>query len=338
MPNEEENCVPPMKRQRIDAGISPREQTSEPSPDLGERLRFVMLCNVCHEVPHPEENHQCTRGHIICDECCTRILAEAVLRNKEAKCPQCRVRISWPELSTNLILKQALWELPSRCGQCDCEISNKSLAHHIQSECRRRQVACQYRCLGCDWRGSYEDCAPHEAFCTYPHKSADEILEALLEIESRTFYDNQGLRECQERLSAQRVFFFDVELSFRRQSGQHRLLLESMPISAFEELWQLRLRISPNTDRSQRKLSYSLMLMTVPKESLYVSFFVNVPDRADTAKQLMDIEPLLHKQRFRLAEQSSGFKELTFRSPDAIYRLLAMQPVCLRLWIFMNTP
>lgn len=38
---------------------------------------------------------------------------------------------------------------------------------------------CKYSRIGCPWRGPYHELVEHEANCSHPHKSGDEIMEAL---------------------------------------------------------------------------------------------------------------------------------------------------------------
>lgn len=349
MPNIEDEVPRPCKRQRLDVdpepgGSADPEQPSgsgtdaaRTEPELSERLRKVMLCTVCLELPHPDDSYQCSLGHIVCEDCVTRLLAEAALNNREAQCPHCRTHISWQELTKNLAVGQTLWELPKSCSDCEQQMEYKCMAKHLKTECAKRLVHCQYRCLGCTWQGCQEDSSQHESSCRNLQMSSDEIIHELATIDRLEQMAAQPLRQCHRQLSAPRISYEDLDLRWPQHSSRlnGELRFQSPTIFVFEESWRLRVKLVLGTG-TERRLSYSLKILSSPQEVLLVKYFATLPAIHVRAKQLMDVEPQLNESFFNLAGQSSEFKLLPMSCQIATYRLLAMPRIKLRLWMMLN--
>ncbi|TDG45369.1 hypothetical protein AWZ03_008227 [Drosophila navojoa] len=351
MSNTDEGGERPCKRQRLNSDVeSSGEGRTDPSsssstadiaraePALSERLRKVMLCTVCLELPHPDDSYQCTLGHIVCEDCVTRLLAEAVLNCRNAQCPHCRTHISWQELTKNLAVGQTLWELPKSCSDCEQQMEWKSLANHLKTECSKRLVLCQYRCLGCIWQGCQEDSIQHEAHCEYLQMSSDEILTSLDTIDQLEQMAVHSLHQCHRQLSAKRISYEDLELSWPQNTSRLAAVvrLQVPTMHVFEETWRLRVQLAVEGPGNERQLSYSLKILSSPREILRVKYFATLPAAYVRAKQLMDVEPKLSEAYYNMAGQSSEFKLLPMSCPIATYRLLAMPRIKLRLWMMLN--
>ncbi|EDW19005.1 cysteine and histidine-rich protein 1 homolog [Drosophila mojavensis] len=351
MPNTDDEGARPCKRQRLNSDVEPSGagQTDPSSgsstadvargePELSERLRKVMLCTVCLELPHPDDSYQCTLGHIVCEDCVTRLLAEAVLNSRDAQCPHCRTHISWQELTKNLAVGQTLWELPKSCSDCEQQMEYKSLAKHLKTECSKRLVHCQYRCLGCTWQGCQEDSIQHEANCNYLQLSSDEILTALDTIDQLEQMAVHSLRQCHRQLSAKRISYEDLDLRWPLHTCRldAEVRFQAPTIYVFEETWRVRIRLVVTGPGNERQLSYSLKILSSPREILSVKYFATLPAVYVRPKQLMDVEPELNEAYYNLAGQSSDFKLLPMSCPLATYRLLAMPCMKLRLWMMLN--
>ncbi|KAH8378666.1 hypothetical protein KR009_000560, partial [Drosophila setifemur] len=308
-------------------------------PDLSERLHHLMLCNVCCEVPHPEESYQCSQGHIVCLDCMTHILAEAAISRKDARCPHCRVRISWNELGQSLVLRQALWELSTSCPQCGQQVPLKTLPLHLEGLCEQRQVRCQYHCLGCDWKGAHAESDAHEMSCQLPSKGGLQILELLEAADLRQRKRQRQVVRIHQELSALRIFYQNVELSWcneikLNETGTERSL-ESKLVYAFEEQWKLCLRLNIPEDDSPRQLSYMLKLPLPPRQAMEISYFAQMPVSQVAQNQAQDIRPELYKRTFT-AQQNGVYRDLPLHGSMALYHLMAMPNICLRLWMFLH--
>ncbi|KAH8408051.1 hypothetical protein KR222_002624, partial [Zaprionus bogoriensis] len=307
------------------------------TPELSERLRKVMLCTVCLDLPHPDNSYQCSLGHIVCEDCVTRLLAEAALNQRDAQCPHCRTHISWPELSKNLAVGQTLWELPKKCPDCEQQMEYKLLAQHLKQECGKRVVHCQYRCLGCQWRGCHEACAQHEGSCKHYHMSGEDILSALHNMDELDQLACLGMRQCHRALSCRRIFYEDLELHWPHNLSllSNEVRFQLSPIDVFEERWRLRVRLLQGSG-TDRQLSYCLKLVSMPAETMSIKYFATLPALYVQAKQLMDVEQQLNEIVFTSSGQSDIFKQLPMSCPIATYRLLAMPRIKLRLWMMLD--
>ncbi|KAH8306934.1 hypothetical protein KR044_001443, partial [Drosophila immigrans] len=353
MSDQEEVCPTPSKRLRLDSdatgagdaqvedrdasGDGPRVSTEL---ELGERLRKVMLCTVCLELPHPNENYQCALGHILCEDCATRLLAQAAMKRLTAHCPHCRTPISWNELTKNLAVGQTLWELPKGCPDCEQQMDYKSLPNHLKNECSKRVVKCKYRCLGCTWQDCQEQNAEHEASCKYLSMGSDEILAELQVRDAQELLAARPLRLCYKHLSAQRIFSQDLELSWPQRASnfntEWKFRVSMMYV--FENAWGVRFRLRANSEsESDNCLGYSLKLLTAPVAPMRVKYFVTLPAmHVCNIKQLRDVQHQFNEHEFCAAQQRGDFCELQMRCPMAIYRLLAMPCIKMRLWMLLN--
>ncbi|KAH8372184.1 hypothetical protein KR093_010495 [Drosophila rubida] len=359
MSEMERNGMLPPKRRRLDHNEpstgtpeTPGDQQAEPDPggagdaprvstdlELGERLRKVMLCTVCLELPHPDENYQCTLGHILCEDCATRLLAQAAMKQLTACCPHCRTPISWKEMCKNLAVGQTLWELPKCCPECELQMDYKLLEHHLKSECSKRWVKCQYRCLGCRWEGCRAESAAHEAHCKHLAMSSDQILSELQQMDAQQQMAAHAMHVCYRQLSAQRIFSEDLELRWQPMSTRHNSewKFHASTIYVFEHTWAVRSKLRVNTEtEADNCLSYSLKLLTTPTGPIRVKYFITLPALYVRHKQMRDVQHQLNENVFRVAGQKSEFWQLQMRCPMAIYRILAMPCIRLRIWMLLH--
>ncbi|XP_060659306.1 zinc finger TRAF-type-containing protein 1 homolog [Drosophila nasuta] len=352
MSDLEEESPMPAKRPRLDNEGEVQDQADSADTDgdgdalrtskeleLGERLRNVMQCVVCLELPHPDESFQCAWGHILCEDCATRLMALAATTRRSAICPHCRTPISWAEITQNLVVGQMLWELPIECPDCEERMDYKSRENHMKNECRKRVVQCQFRSLGCTWERCHEDEAEHKDKCKYLNMSSDQILSALQAVDEREQFDTRSLHLCYKSLRAVRMVFEDLELRWPQTPATNSTewKFHSSTIYVFENTWAVRSRMSMNTETEDNHcLSYSLKLLTTPHNTLLVKYFVTLPALFARKKQLNDVLYDLKENEFNAAGDKSDFWEVAVSCPKAIYRLLAMPCIKLRIWMLLH--
>lgn len=51
---------------------------------------------------------QCQNGHLLCEICLSRLLADAKLRNVETKCPFCRIPLNFDRVSRNRVVEEII--------------------------------------------------------------------------------------------------------------------------------------------------------------------------------------------------------------------------------------
>ena len=81
---------------------------------------------------------QCQNGHLMCAGCFTHLLADARLKDEQAKCPNCRTDISRNVCQRNLAVEKTVSELPSECKHCGKELARVVLNRHEKQECEER--------------------------------------------------------------------------------------------------------------------------------------------------------------------------------------------------------
>uniref|UniRef100_A0A8C8RGQ7 Zinc finger TRAF-type-containing protein 1 n=1 Tax=Pelusios castaneus TaxID=367368 RepID=A0A8C8RGQ7_9SAUR len=169
--------APPKKRLKA-AGAG----GAEGSVKLEERLYSVLCCTVCLDLPKASV-YQCTNGHLMCAGCFIHLLADARLKEEQATCPNCRCEISKSLCCRNLAVEKAVSELPSECGFCMRQFPRSLLERHQKEECQDRVTQCRYKRIGCPWQGPYHELTVHEAECTHPTKTGNELMEILDEMD-----------------------------------------------------------------------------------------------------------------------------------------------------------
>ncbi|XP_051827228.1 zinc finger TRAF-type-containing protein 1 isoform X2 [Antechinus flavipes] len=152
------------------------------SGKLEERLYSVLCCTVCLDLPKASV-YQCTNGHLMCAGCFIHLLADARLKEEQATCPNCRCEISKSLCCRNLAVEKAVSELPSECGFCMRQFPRSLLERHQKEECQDRVTQCKYKRIGCPWQGPFHELTVHEAECTHPTKTGNELMEILDEMD-----------------------------------------------------------------------------------------------------------------------------------------------------------
>ncbi|XP_033149411.1 cysteine and histidine-rich protein 1 homolog [Drosophila busckii] len=340
----EGSSSPPRKRQQPEETETVATEAEQLLPvaggqedELSERLRKILVCTVCLELPHPEESYQCRLGHIVCENCATRLLADAAMHYQEAQCPQCRTGISWQTMTQNLVVGQTLWELPKSCSECEQQMEYKFLERHMREQCGKRRVQCEYRCLGCSWECWQQQREQHQQQCATLSMSGEEILSKLQARDKLEQLESLNLRQCIYQISAQRIYYCDVQLRWpvRNIRMSNELRFVTSELTAFEESWSLRVRLLLGENADQ--LRYKLKLVSMPRGTLHVKYFATLPLLCvHSRKQLQDVDQQLCEMRYERAGQASPFQQLPMRHHMAAYRLLAMPSICLRVWITLK--
>ncbi|NXK01274.1 CYHR1 protein, partial [Corythaixoides concolor] len=119
----------------------------------------------------------------MCAGCFIHLLADARLKEEQATCPNCRCEISKSLCCRNLAVEKAVSELPSECGFCTQQFPRSLLERHQKEECQDRVTQCKYKRIGCPWQGPYHELTVHEAECTHPTKTGNELMEILDEMD-----------------------------------------------------------------------------------------------------------------------------------------------------------
>ena len=76
----------------------------------------------------------------MCAGCFTHLLADARLKDEQARCPNCRTEISRNVCQRNLAVEKTVSELPSDCKHCGQELARVVLDRHEKQECEERLI------------------------------------------------------------------------------------------------------------------------------------------------------------------------------------------------------
>nr|XP_009666583.1 PREDICTED: cysteine and histidine-rich protein 1-like isoform X2 [Struthio camelus australis] len=161
---------------------------------------------------------QCTNGHLMCAGCFIHLLADARLKEEQATCPNCRCEISKSLCCRNLAVEKAVSELPSECGFCMQQFPRSLLERHQKEECQDRVTQCKYKRIGCPWQGPFHELTVHEAECTHPTKTGNELMEILDEMDQTRKKEMQLYNSIFSLLSFEKIGY-TVTDSVEAKSG-----------------------------------------------------------------------------------------------------------------------
>jgi len=128
-----------------------------------DKMKEVMECSICYNLPRSPPVHQCDRGHCICSTC----------REKVTTCPICRRPLGQ---SRNLVVEKLLAELSHLCKfsdhGCTFEQTIPELERH-EEDCLHRPVNCVM--LSCDEKVPLFEMADH---INEKHNDATDVSHA----------------------------------------------------------------------------------------------------------------------------------------------------------------
>ncbi|KAH8267479.1 hypothetical protein KR018_007245 [Drosophila ironensis] len=321
---------PPRKRPRLRPSLKPSDI------DFGckfcSRLNELMLCNVCHEVPLPDDLVQCSAGHVLCEDCTTYIISDSKIQKKTARCPVCRTDLEWRLLLRNPLLRETVSECLKCCHLCFEMQVIKNYERHLKEECVLRQVNCRYRCLGCEWNGAAETAAEHEEHCKFVKMNRQELLDSLELEDAIEREENMTPILFLQMLSSMQVFQGNVQVYWDPEAVAGDYVtsrkLESQPFVCYDERWLLRMTVSHYNTPTLR---YCLHLLSTPKEPKTVYYMIMVSD-----KRVSNIKPEIHARTYVAEDNEGVFHNAKLSDPRAVHRIMSMDEIIFRIWIFTN--
>lgn len=88
-----------------------------------------------------------------------------------------------------------------------------------------RLSTCKYARIGCPWKGPNHELREHEAGCQHPHKSGDDIMDAVACIDQRSKDETQLYSRIFSLLSCEKITFNDLQLKPYR-SWVYKIFIE----------------------------------------------------------------------------------------------------------------
>ncbi|XP_007488857.1 zinc finger TRAF-type-containing protein 1 isoform X1 [Monodelphis domestica] len=303
------------------------------SGKLEERLYSVLCCTVCLDLPKASV-YQCTNGHLMCAGCFIHLLADARLKEEQATCPNCRCEISKSLCCRNLAVEKAVSELPSECGFCMRQFPRSLLERHQKEECQDRVTQCKYKRIGCPWQGPFHELTVHEAECTHPTKTGNELMEILDEMDQTHKKEMQLYNSIFSLLSFEKIGYTEVQFRpYRTDDFITRLYYETPRFTVLSQTWVLKARVNdsernPNLS-CKRTLSFQLILKSKINSPMECSFLL-LKGPYDDVK----INPVIYHFVFTNENNETDYVPLPIIDSVECNKLLAAKNINLRLFIF----
>ncbi|XP_015278308.1 PREDICTED: cysteine and histidine-rich protein 1 [Gekko japonicus] len=325
---DRDNDAPPKKRLKLPGGAE-----GGGGVKLEERLYSVLCCTVCLDLPKASV-YQCTNGHLMCAGCFIHLLADARLKEEQATCPNCRCEISKSLCCRNLAVEKAVSELPSECGFCMRQFPRSLLERHQKEECQDRVTRCKYKRIGCPWQGPYHELTVHEAECTHPTKTGNELMEILDEMDQTHKKEMQLYNSIFSLLSFEKIGYTEVQFRpYRTDDFITRLYYETPRFTVLNQTWVLKARVNdsernPNLS-CKRTLSFQLILKSKINSPMECSFLL-LKGPYDDVK----INPVIYHFVFTNENNETDYVPLPIIDSVECNKLLAAKNINLRLFIF----
>ncbi|GAB0181185.1 zinc finger TRAF-type-containing protein 1 isoform X1 [Grus americana] len=325
--------APPKKRLRATGTGTGGPEGAAGSVKLEERLYSVLCCTVCLDLPKASV-YQCTNGHLMCAGCFIHLLADARLKEEQATCPNCRCEISKSLCCRNLAVEKAVSELPSECGFCMQQFPRSLLERHQKEECQDRVTQCKYKRIGCPWQGPYHELTVHEAECTHPTKTGNELMEILDEMDQTRKKEMQLYNSIFSLLSFEKIGYTEVQFRpYRTDDFITRLYYETPRLTVLNQTWVLKARVNdsernPNLS-CKRTLSFQLILKSKINSPMECSFLL-LEGPYDDVK----IRPVIYHFVFSNESNETDYMALPIVDSVECNKLLAAKNINLRLFIF----
>uniref|UniRef100_A0A8C7E300 Cysteine and histidine rich 1 n=1 Tax=Naja naja TaxID=35670 RepID=A0A8C7E300_NAJNA len=274
---------------------------------------------------------KCTNGHLMCAGCFIHLLADARLKEEQATCPNCRCEISKSLCCRNLAVEKAVSELPSECGFCMRQFP-RSLPGETPE--RRMVTQCKYKRIGCPWQGPYHELTVHEAECTHPTKTGNELMEILDEMDQTHKREMQLYNSIFGLLSFEKIGYTEVQFRpYRTDDFITRLYYETPRFTVLNQTWVLKARVNdsernPNLS-CKRTLSFQLILKSKVSAPMECSFLL-LKGPYDDVK----INPVIYHFAFSNENNETEYMPLPIIDSVECNKLLAAKNINLRLFIF----
>ncbi|XP_033011874.1 cysteine and histidine-rich protein 1 [Lacerta agilis] len=329
---DRDSDAPPKKRLKLPGGAEGGGGGGG-GVKLEERLYSVLCCTVCLDLPKASV-YQCTNGHLMCAGCFIHLLADARLKEEQATCPNCRCEISKSLCCRNLAVEKAVSELPSECGFCMRQFPRSLLERHQKEECQDRVTRCKYKRIGCPWQGPFHELTVHEAECTHPTKTGNELMEILDEMDQTHKKEMQLYNSIFGLLSFEKIGYTEVQFRpYRTDDFITRLYYETPRFTVLNQTWVLKARVNdsernPNLS-CKRTLSFQLILKSKINSPMECSFLL-LKGPYDDVK----INPVIYHFVFTNENNETDYVPLPIIDSVECNKLLAAKNINLRLFIF----
>lgn len=290
-----------------------------------EKVSDLLICTVCLANPNVEV-YQCHYGHLMCIGCFYRLLADARIKDEQARCPKCRVDMSRNSCVRNLVVELLLSELLTECIYCSATMSRNRLDTHLK-DCKSRPVSCIYSKVGCSWSGPHHASHQHTEQCEFQHRACRDIIAHIGKYDKKHDEEISKYKSVTNFMSNGKLFFTDIVLNpHRTDDFIPQLFYESSKFNIFGHYWLVRGRVQGDEHNFQRTLSLKLVLKG--KGTMEVEFcFMR------DAYSNVDVAPQVHRHSFTAEDGESDYNDISLVRPSDLNNLLSEKSIKFRLYI-----
>ncbi|NXX11329.1 CYR1A protein, partial [Podargus strigoides] len=186
----------------------------------------------------------------------------------------------------------------------------------------------------CPWQGPYHELTVHEAECTHPTKTGNELMEILDEMDQTRKKEMQLYNNIFNLLSFEKIGYTEVQFRpYRTDDFITRLYYETPRLTVLNQTWVLKARVNdsernPNLS-CKRTLSFQLILKSKINSPLECSFLLLEGPYDD-----VQIRPVIYHFVFSNESAETDYMALPIVDSVECNKLLAAKNINLRLFIF----
>ncbi|NXD78780.1 CYR1A protein, partial [Psilopogon haemacephalus] len=186
----------------------------------------------------------------------------------------------------------------------------------------------------CPWQGPYHELSVHEAECTHPTKTGNELMEILDEMDQTRKKEMQLYNSIFSLLSFEKIGYTEVQFRpYRTDDFITRLYYETPRLTVLNQTWVLKARVNdsernPNLS-CKRTLSFQLILKSKVNAPLECSFLLLEGPYDD-----VQIRPVIYHFVFSNESNETDYMALPIVDSVECNKLLAAKNINLRLFIF----
>lgn len=310
-----------------------------PDEDRIERLREHCQCTICLDLP--EENdaiYQCQMGHIYCQFCLARLIADGVILGGGAHCATCRSNLDWKHVVRVRAIEMMARELPKDCEFCHMTVQNTTMSAHREA-CAFKTVECEYKWAGCTWTGRRGQSLEHIEKCDVGQMPLSQTLESAKSTIDIIKNKGKKVHQLLKLYTSANCWMQDIYMKAYRVSeyGPGKLRFISAEFSALDLSWQMTgtiVSVEKNPSRPTHGDDRSVEVQLTARNLSYddtrtINFIV-----LKSPKSTVEITPSQHKHHFCDSAPSSEKRKVQVKETSDYNRLIGSQGIYLRVVLF----
>ncbi|CAG5097538.1 Oidioi.mRNA.OKI2018_I69.XSR.g15121.t1.cds [Oikopleura dioica] len=335
----ERDALGPVKPRSNTSVLPPLVVLDNPDEDRIERLREHCQCTICLDLP--EENdaiYQCQMGHIYCQFCLARLIADGVIIGGGAHCATCRSTLDWKHVVRVRAIEMMARELPKDCEYCNMTVQNTTMSAH-REVCAFKTIECDYKWAGCTWKGRRGQSLEHIGTCDVGQMPLSQTLESAKSAIQLVKNKGNKVQQLLKLYTSANCWMQDIYMKAYRVSeyGPGKLRFISPEFVALDISWQMTgtiVSVEKNPSRPTHGEDRSVEIQLTARGLSYdevrsINFII-----LKSPKSIVEIIPSQHKHRFDHESPSSEKYKVHVKENSDYNRLIGAQGIYLRVVLF----